>query len=115
MSVFPNDFEHTPYLWGFGDIVQAASELAYLSIPSGEVKIVFDRNEELECSATEMYHYCLNLRKIVTRQNLFGEISFACRRTVGIQVADLFARETMKHLDNKIGPVPSRMMKKKHR
>ncbi len=103
-SVFPSDHEHTPYLWGFGDVVQAASELAYLSVPQDEVRIVFDRNEELEFSAAEMYRYCLGMKTIVARGNLFGEISFACRRTVGIQVADLFARETMKHLDNQVGP-----------
>jgi hypothetical protein len=32
------------------------------------------------------------------------KISFATRETVGVQMADLFARETMKHMDNQIGP-----------
>jgi hypothetical protein len=39
------------------------------------------------------------------------EISFASREVVGIQVADLFAFETMKRIDNLIGPVkrPTRL------
>lgn len=101
---FPSDPEHAPYIWGFGDIVQVSSQLAYLSVPPGEVKVVFDRNEELQFSATEMYRYLIHSRLLPTKNNLFGEIAFACRRTVGIQVADLLARETMKSLDNQIGP-----------
>jgi hypothetical protein len=104
-SCFPYDEEHAPYVWGFGDVIQISSELAYLSIPSGEVKITFDNNQELQFSASEMYRYLLESKRLKTRGNLFGEVAFACRRTVGIQVADLIARETMKHLDNKIGPV----------
>jgi hypothetical protein len=103
-SHFPTDPEHAPYIWGFGDVVQMACDVAYLSIPSGEVKIVFDHNEGLEFSAAEMYRYLLESKR-VTVKNLFGEIAFAYRRTVGIQVADLVARETMKQMDNEIGPV----------
>lgn len=32
------------------------------------------------------------------------EVSIASRKEVGIQAADLVAREAMKHLDNQIGP-----------
>jgi len=35
---------------------------------------------------------------------LEDEISFASRKKVGIQAADLLAREAMKHRDNQIGP-----------
>ena len=36
---------------------------------------------------------------------LFDEISFACsKKQPRIQIGDLLARETMKHLDNIIGP-----------
>jgi hypothetical protein len=104
-QVFPGDLEHTPYIWGFGDVVQISSELAYLSLPQEDVRVIFDRNQELQFSATEMYRYCRSLRRVITRKNLFGDVSFDDRRTIGIQVADLFARETMKHLDNHIGPV----------
>jgi hypothetical protein len=32
-------------------------------------------------------------------------VRFASRKYIGIQVADLVARETMKHLDNLVGPI----------
>lgn len=107
---FPSDLEHAPYLWGFGEILQISSELAYLSLPSEPVEVIFDRNEEVQFSAAELYAAALDLKRIPTRANLCEKVSFACRRTVGIQAADLFAREAMKHLENNIGPVrrPSR-------
>ena len=40
------------------------------------------------------------------KATLADEISFVCsRKNPRVQIADLFAREAMKHLDNQIGPV----------
>jgi len=99
---FPNDFVDAPYLWAFGDCIHAASELAYLTIPSGPLEITFDRNEPIEHNTGTMYAFLRRSRNTKHRELLPDKISFACRRTLGIQVADLFARETMKRMDTDI-------------
>jgi hypothetical protein len=101
---FPNDFEHAPYLWAFGDIVQQMAELASVSIPVEQVQITFDHNQDIEYNASAIYEFMRRSKKHETRELLFDTVSFACRRTVGIQVADLFAREAMKRLDGQLSP-----------
>lgn len=102
---FQQDFEHAPYLWAFGDIVGSMSELAAVAIPVEQVHVTFDRNQDIEHNATAIYDFILHSKKAITRHFLADTVAFACRRTVGIQVADLFARETMKYLDGQIGGV----------
>ncbi len=81
------------------------SELAAVAIPVEQVHVTFDRNQDIEHNATAIYDFILHSKKAITRHFLADTVAFACRRTVGIQVADLFARETMKYLDGQIGGV----------
>src|ERR1022692_1532267 len=108
---FPNEFEHAPYIWAFGDVVQSMSELAHVSMPSGSVDITFDTNNDIEYAANEIYHFMTHSVKVRHRIHLYDRVSFACRRTVGIQIADLIARETMKHMDKDLrpDPIPTRL------
>ena len=100
---FVDDFEDAPYLWAFGDVVQSMAELASLSIPPQKLAdITFDNNEPIEHNATVLYNFMRHSPKVNARSYLADKLSFACRRTTGIQIADLIARETMKHLDARL-------------
>jgi hypothetical protein len=60
---------------------------------------------ETNYNAGVLYSYMAQLEEWSASSLLSEKVSFASRKYVGIQVADLIARETMKHLDNMIGPV----------
>lgn len=100
-EVFPKEFEHAPYLLLFGDIVKEMANLASISIPNKAVKITFDRSN-VEYNATLLYDYIRRSQTPECVKLLSDEISFATRQTFGIQVADLIAREAMKHLDGEL-------------
>jgi hypothetical protein len=98
---FPEEDQHAPYIWGFADVVENMAQLAFVSMPSDTVKIVFDRNQDVQYNAIEIYNFLVHSKRLAStlRQHLADEVSFACRRTLGVQVADLIARESMKNLD----------------
>ena len=98
---FPNDFEHAPYLWGFADVLKHVSELTSVMLPrESTTEVIFDRNEPIEYNANAIYEWTRVSKKL--GGFLADKLSFACRRTVGIQVADLFAREVMKNMDSRL-------------
>lgn len=95
---FPHDFEDAPYLWGFGDVLRHVTELTSVVLsPDQLTEVIFDRNEPIEYNANALYEWMRVSKRL--GKYLADKLSFACRRTVGIQVADLFAREVMKNLD----------------
>jgi len=68
------------------------------------VKFTFDMRSEGEYNTGLLYRMFLDLPPL--RKHLFSEISFAChKKNIRVQIGDLLARETMKSLDNIIGPV----------
>ena len=101
-DVFPRDFEHSPYLWLFSDIVLEMAQLAYVSIPRRGVEVTFDRNPPIQYNASLQYDFIRRSpdQKIV--RLLSDKVSFATRKTMGIQVADLVAREAMNRLDDQL-------------
>jgi hypothetical protein len=103
-TAFPSDLSDEPYYWCFLDAVRALGEVGYLSVPQDHVEFTFDHNVEREYNATLLYEWIVNRSRWNLKSFLAAKISFACRKTVGIQVADLVAREGMKNLDNQIGP-----------
>jgi hypothetical protein len=94
----------SPYYRYFGEVVVFFAEKAYLSIPREPVEFIFDRRMETEHSATELYFYLANLPEWEHQPYIHDRVAFATRKTAGIQIADLWTREVMKHLDNEIGP-----------
>jgi hypothetical protein len=103
-EVFPGDFDDAPYLWLFGDAVSAMSDLASMAIPPSPVEVVFDRNQNVEYNAALLYDLIRRSKRSEFGKFLGDKVSFATRETFGIQVADLFARESMKRLDGQILP-----------
>lgn len=74
------------------------------------VKFTFDTRHESEYNTGLLYGMAKDAKD--WKPFIDAEIDFACSRTnPRIQVADLFTRETMKALDNHIGPVKRPMRK----
>ncbi len=101
----PNPLPEAEYYRCFAEVVMFFAERAYLSIPREPVKFIFDRRLESQYGAVSMYDYLVKLPEWKHREYLHEEIGFASRKAVGIQAADLWAREVMKDLDNDVGPV----------
>lgn len=110
-ELFPLD-EALPgasYLVGFEHVVKGFAAFARqqtavsASDNALQVEVVFDIARDRAYSAGLCYEHCSRIGWM--SPYLADKVSFATRRTVGIQVADLVAREAMKDLDNDIGPV----------
>jgi len=103
---FPAAVEGDPYYTCFAHVLLQCAQLGYLHVPPGEVKFTFDRNLGKQHNATVLYDYMARMPGWRYHPYLAGEVGFASRKgNAGIQAADLFARESMKVLDNEIGPV----------
>jgi hypothetical protein len=99
--VFP-DAPNIAYYKCFLEVVQAMKNCAANNKES--VKFTFDMRRESEHNTGLLYGMVMAVPD--WNKHLFSEISFACsRENPRVQVADLFAREAMKALDNKVGPV----------
>lgn len=106
-NVFVDHLEEIPYYKCFREVIVQLTKHAYRSIPRDRVKFTFDQRLEIQYNAAALYQYMAQLPESdwECAPLLFEELSFASRKAIGIQAADLLARETMKHLDNMIGPV----------
>lgn len=106
---FPEVFRDIPYYKCF---VEVSDRLIREAAKLGErkVKFTFDNRQESEKNTGFLYDWIVNQSEWKER-NIFLdlEISFSSRKNPRIQVADLLARETMKDLDNRIGPVKRKM------
>ena len=63
------------------------------------MEFTFDRNPESEFNAGLIYQYLSSQREWKEDVLSVDKISFASRKEVGIQAADLWAREVMKRLE----------------
>ncbi len=101
-EIFPNVVPDSPYFLCFQDIVVDFAAAASVVIPLDEVDFVFDRNQRFQYNATVLFEKFSNIPEWKQKFRL-NEIRFAPKdKTPGIQVADLVARETFKHLENQL-------------
>jgi hypothetical protein len=103
----PTTIDDPYYLCFLSTVIGQASD-ASVCIPRGTIAFTFDRNPPVEFNASALYD------GIVHRNNdpnahyveaMAEDLSFATRRTIGIQAADLLEYEAMKRMDNEYGPV----------
>jgi uncharacterized protein DUF3800 len=100
-EIFP-DAPDIAYYRCFIEVLQAMRNCAAFNHHT--VKFTFDTRRESEHNAGLLYGMFREMPE--WKDVVFSEISFACSRDQPrIQVADLFARETMKLLDCVVGPV----------
>ena len=101
---FPGTPRDISYYRCFRDVIIQCSKWAIMSVPRRSVKFTFDSRQDTNYNAGVLYDYMVNCSEWKNERD-FEEISFSSSRKVGIQVVDLFARESMKHFDNMEGPV----------
>jgi hypothetical protein len=95
----PDDVKNTPYLLCFREVVMRFARLTSV-IPEETVEFIFDMNSKTSAGATALYNHMVHTRVWKYKKFMADKISFACRKTVGIQVADIIARETLKRYDS---------------
>ena len=106
---FPGMAEDFGYYHCFMHVVASLMEEAeLLNDESGirdQVTFTFDHRQQSEYNSGVLYDWMVNSVEW-KHHNLFMDtkISFESRKNQRIQAADLFARETMKYLDNMVAP-----------
>jgi len=103
-----------PYYICFYSVIGALASDSAVSIPRGVIKFILDRNLEIQYNAAKLYDHFMRNDEGADKQYkkyMCDELGFGTRKTIGIQAADLLAREAMKHMDNLYGPVrrPTRL------
>jgi hypothetical protein len=99
-SAFPESRPDQPYVSCFIRTIKFLAGKAYICIPRDKVEFTFDQNPETQYNAGLLYQHMI-VSDEWTGDTLFAEkISFASRKCVGIQAADLWARELMKRFDS---------------
>ena len=111
-AVFPNTLRESCYMKCFSRVVLDVAGNAerfnnQLSDPDKVTKVefTFDNRPETEFSAARAYASFMNEPEWSAASLLADKISFQCRSNPRIQMADLIAREGMKELDRRVGPV----------
>jgi hypothetical protein len=100
-KIFP-DAPDISYYKGFSEVIAAMVVLA--AKYNQPVKFTFDMREESEHNSAFLYKMYRERPEV--KVDMFRNVTFArSREEPRVQVADLWARETMKALDNIIGPV----------
>lgn len=97
-----------PYYLCFYSVLGALARDSSVCIPRDSIKFVFDCNREINYNAGQLYHDFINSDEGADqdfKKYMADELGFATSKTTSIQVADLLAREAMKHMDNAFGPV----------
>ncbi len=92
-----------PYFLCFQHCIVESCHIAD-GLPSEEkVAFVFDRQQEFAAEATRLYNDLKDQGEWPNHERLADIVAFASKReTIPLQVADLAAYETYKHLDNRL-------------
>jgi hypothetical protein len=111
-AAFPGTPRESAYLKCFSEVVIALVEQVQRFNKNAnsagrctEVRFVFDERRKTQFNAALLH---AELAHNLQRHNLdlkLHEMVFDSRRNKRIQMADLVARETMKHFDNVVGPI----------
>jgi hypothetical protein len=102
-AAFPPPYGPPIYYQPFMDVLQAMGNLALNR--DDLLEITFDSRIESEHNAGLIYAH-MRESNPEWKRRFASKISFeSSRQNARIQIADLFAREAMKALDNEIGPV----------
>ena len=94
-----------PYYRCFRDVVWQCGKWAKWAIPADTAEFHFDQRVQSEYNAGVLYGHIATLPDWGCARFLRTALKTSTRDEIGIQAADLYAREVMKHLDNTVGPV----------
>lgn len=102
-TLFPDSDETWPYMRCFSRLIAAVGRLVTESGYKESVKFVFDRNFDTRHNSSLLYDIMLKSTDCAPYiKNMAEEVATATRKTIGIQAADLWAREIMKYCDSRI-------------
>jgi hypothetical protein len=103
--------DQEPYYLCFHSVVLHLAIRSGACIPQDRIKFKFDSNLEIIHNASSLYQYIINdkANKFGYRKLMEDELGFTNRNDIGIQAADLIAREGMKLLDNRHSSRPTRL------
>jgi len=102
---FPDIPKDISYMKGFTEVLKHFIQNSRMSADD-PLEFTFDHRKESEYNAGTLYSSMLTWNEWKGKNIFLGtKISFDSRKNPRIQAADLIARETMKHLDNMIGPI----------
>ena len=99
-QIFPDAISDMPFYLCFCESTYASMRLASMCIPIESIEVIFDRHPETEYNSGLLYDMCVHNQTWRKIGDFADRVSFATRKTVGIQVSDLIAREAMKAMDN---------------
>ena len=99
LRAFPEARHDQPYYSCFFRTVFYLSSKAALFIPRDTVEFIFDSHPVTNFNSGVLYRYMVEQGNWQTQPVMKKKISFASRQDIGIQIADLWAREVMKRLD----------------
>jgi len=88
------EFPDMPYYDCFLRTVVKLSDFAAHFVPRDRVEFTFDQHRETQYNAGVLYEWMT-----AYKPDIAEKVSFASRKEVGIQAADLWARELMKRCD----------------
>ena len=107
----PDLLPESAYYKCFGENIMFFARQAYMAVEQTPVQFIFEQRPEIEHSAKMMNEYMADLPEWQYSQFLNRTLLFKCRqKDVGLQAADLWAREVMKFMDNDIGPKNTRFL-----
>jgi len=108
-AIFPSVDQDTCYIRALLEVIGFFGRLSEQHFNKDVIRFTFDSREQSNYSAGKVYDLAVRDGE---NRCLFDEITFASstssKRHVALEMADLFAYETMKELDNRIGPVRRR-------
>lgn len=89
-----NEFPDMPYYDCFLKTVLKLSDFAAHFVPRDRVEFTFDQHRETQYNAGVLYEWMK-----AYKPDIADKVGFASRKEMGIQAADLWARELMKRCD----------------
>jgi hypothetical protein len=106
-DVFPGHDEHDPYLLCIADCIASMAEIADVSsrqvalygLAPSDVQFWIEQNPDTSSRATQIFSELKAINEWVPSARLSG-IAHLGKQIVGLQAADLIAREVFKHFDN---------------
>jgi len=78
------------------------AEYASQCVPQDDIEFTFDRHPETEHNIRLLYNQIVESDDWATKPRLASDIAFSSRAEIGIQAADLWARELMRRLDGEL-------------
>jgi len=105
---FPDVPQGVSYYLAFTHVVHHFIQRGSASAPAA---FTFDHRKESDYNAGRLYDHLINRPDWAEHPFLDTKVPFDSRQNPRIQIADLVARETMKVLDNQIGPKTRPMRK----